>query len=265
MEPNRRPAPFILAASNHGTLIVNHNDYWAAGGESRPGLGRQILQAGCYDPEEIRSALSMLTLRREFFGAGVVAIDCGANIGVHTVEWARHMHDWGRVIAVEAQERIYYALAGNIAINNCFNASAIHAAAGAAAGRLRVPIPDYNKPASYGSLELRQGPHNEDIGQPVDYRPEYCAEVALITIDGLALPRLDFLKIDVEGMELEVLDGAIRSIEQFRPQMLIESIKTDKAALRALLDELDYAQFEVGINILAIHAADPSAKRIRVK
>jgi FkbM family methyltransferase len=265
MSRPRRPAPFILAACSHGTMIVNHNDYAIVGGEWRPGLGQQILRAGCYDPEEVGSALSLLTLRREFFGAGVVAVDCGANIGVHTVEWARHMHDWGRVIAIEAQERLYYALAGNIAINNCFNATAICAAVGAAAGRLRVPQPDYNKPASYGSLELRQHPHNEDIGQPVDYRPEHCREVDVITVDGLALKRLDFLKIDVEGMELEVLDGAMHSIERCRPQMLIESIKTDKAALSAVLKRLGYASFEVGINLLAIHATDPSAARIKVK
>jgi FkbM family methyltransferase len=51
-----------------------------------------------------------------------VAIDCGANIGTHTIEWAKKMTGWGAVIGIEAQERIFYALAGNIAINNCFNA-----------------------------------------------------------------------------------------------------------------------------------------------
>jgi FkbM family methyltransferase len=73
-------------------------------------------------------AAGLLTLRRQYYGDGVVAIDCGANIGVFTLEWARAMTGWGSVIAVEAQERIYYALAGNIAINNCFNARAVLAA-----------------------------------------------------------------------------------------------------------------------------------------
>ena len=45
----------------------------------------------------------------------------GANIGVHTVEWARHMYGWGNVIAIEAQERLYYSLCGNISLNNCLN------------------------------------------------------------------------------------------------------------------------------------------------
>ena len=100
---------------------------------------------------------------------------------------------------------------------------------------------------------------------PSARRPEHCRAVDVITVDGLLLERLDFLKIDVEGMELEVLDGAMRSIERCRPQMLIESIKTDKAALSAVLQRLGYASFEVGINLLAIHATDPSAARIKVK
>jgi FkbM family methyltransferase len=62
--------------------------------------------------------------RREFYGNGVVAIDCGANCGVHIIEWSRHMFGWGRVIAIEAQEKIYYALCGNIVINNCLNTKA---------------------------------------------------------------------------------------------------------------------------------------------
>ena len=47
-------------------------------------------------------------------GDGVVAVDGGANIGVHTIEWATAMTGWGSVIAIEPQERIYYALAGTL-------------------------------------------------------------------------------------------------------------------------------------------------------
>jgi hypothetical protein len=49
-------------------------------------------------------------LRRQYFKDGVVVIDCGANIGAHTIEWGKRMTGWGSVLAIEAQERIYYAL-----------------------------------------------------------------------------------------------------------------------------------------------------------
>ena len=80
--------------------------------------------------------------RREKHGDGVIAIDCGANIGVMTVEWARHMTGWGEVLAIEAQERIYDAPAGNICINNCFNARALHPAVGNTDGDIKIAQPD---------------------------------------------------------------------------------------------------------------------------
>src|SRR3954464_13718743 len=107
-----RPAPFVLIASNHGTMIVNRNDYEMVDDRRGFGVGFKIMNYSCHDPEEVDFVLTLLEFRRKNFGDGVVALDCGANIGVHTVEWARLMFEWGRVHAFEAQEKIFYALAG---------------------------------------------------------------------------------------------------------------------------------------------------------
>lgn len=259
-----RPLPFVLASSSHGALIVNRNDYRMVDETRGYGVGHQIFETSAFDPEEVGLVLHLLTMRREFFGDGVVAIDGGANIGVHTLEWAKHLHGWGRVIGVEAQERVFYALAGNVALNNCFNATVHHAALGASEGSLSIPRPDYLKPASFGSLELRQRAGNEFIGQAIDYTPAQGDTVRMITVDGLGLPRLDFLKLDIEGMELEAMEGAMQSIAAHKPQMLVEIIKTDAAALRRLLEQQGYHHFQVGINLIAIHASDPSLARIKV-
>jgi FkbM family methyltransferase len=263
MSAPKRPLPFVLVASGHGSLIVNRNDYRMIDAERGYGVGYDILNASLYKPDEVANALYLLTLRREFFGEGVVAIDCGANIGVHTIEWAKMMQGWGRVIAIEAQERIFYALAGNIALNNCFNASAIHGAVGAQTGTITVPQPDYCQPASFGSLELRQSAQNEFIGQTIDYRVENGSAIRLLTIDSLGLDRIDFLKIDVEGMELEAITGALGSIGRSRPQIFVETIKTDKQALTAMLDGLGYAHFQLGMNLLAVHRGDPALQKIK--
>lgn len=113
-----RKFAFVLAAAEHGTLIVNRFDHFAVNPQQTIGVGHQILNAGAYDPQEVAMALVLLDLRRHYFGDRAVAVDCGANIGVHTIEWAKKMTGWGSVIAIEAQERLYYALGGNIAINN---------------------------------------------------------------------------------------------------------------------------------------------------
>ena len=62
---------------------------------------------------------------------------------------------------------------------------------------------DYNLPSSYGSLELRKSSNTEDIGQPVSYDKSDTYEVPMITLDDAKLSQVDFIKIDVEGMEID--------------------------------------------------------------
>jgi FkbM family methyltransferase len=257
-----RKLAFILASTNQGTLILNRLDYRMVDANRGYGVGFSLLETGYHDQGEVNMAVELLARRRKYYGDGVVAIDCGANIGIHTIEWATAMTGWGSVLAIEAQERIYYALAGNIAINNCFNAIAVHGAVSSESGLLNIPNPDYLVPASFGSLELRQGSRNEFIGQRIDYT-ENTATVRKLALDEYNLPRLDVIKIDIEGMELEALEGAKESIQRCRPMMLIEKIKTDAGQLRQVLTGYGYEMFEVGINMLAIHSSDKALPEIK--
>ena len=252
---------FVMASSNHGTMIVNRFDYRMVGPDRGYGVGFQILETAAFDPTEVKIALELLAVRRKHHGDGVIAIDCGANIGVHTIEWASSMTGWGTVIAIEAQERIYYALAGNIAINNCFNALAVHAAVSSESGTMEIPNPNYFAPSSFGSLELRQRPNNEFIGQPIDYK-DNTVFIRKMTLDDLNLPRTDFIKIDIEGMEMEALEGARETIKKYRPILLIEKIKTDSRQLEQWLKDNGYQLMTLGINILAVHQSDESWKDI---
>ena len=258
-----RPIGFVLAASDYGPLIVNRFDYHNNKDGSGYGVGYEILGTSTYASDEVALVTGLLGVRRQHFGDGIVAIDCGANIGAHTIEWAKTMTGWGSVLAIEAQERIFYALAGNISINNCFNARAIHAAVGAQSGVIRVPTPDYLKPASFGSLELKQRATTEYIGQNIDYSNESTTPVTSITLDSLGLNRVDLLKIDVEGMEIETLTGAENLIRSFFPIMFVEWIKSPKEEIKNLLSRFNYAHFEVGINLLAIHNSDPTLGHVK--
>jgi len=252
----KRPVAFVLTSTNHGSMLVNRHDYrmTPAGGY---GVGYQLLETSAFDADEVGFVLQLLESRRRHFGDGLIAIDCGANVGVHTLEWARFMHGWGDVLAFEAQERIFYALAGNLTLNNCFNARAIWAAVGAVNGALRVPVPDYFVPSSFGSLEMRQGATTEFIGQAIDYSDAATQTVQMVAIDALNLPRLDLVKIDIEGMEMEALQGARDAIARLRPHLLIEKIKSNEAELIGFVSGLGYKVFPLGINILAVHESDP--------
>jgi FkbM family methyltransferase len=259
-----RKLAFVLAASNHGTMIINRLDYRMSGPDKGIGVGYQVLEAAAFDPIEVELALQLIEARKRLHGDGVVAIDGGANIGVHTIEWATAMTGWGSVIAIEAQERIYYALAGNIAINNCFNAIAMHAAISSEPGVMLIPTPDYLIPSSFGSLELKPRADTEFIGQPIDYSAGKTVAIQKMSIDALCLPRVDFIKLDVEGMELEALEGAQQTIERSRPIFLVESIKAGRERLRGFLSECGYKVVEAGINLLAIHKTDPVVNELQV-
>jgi FkbM family methyltransferase len=263
MQRGGRKLAFVLASTNHGTMIVNRLDYRMLNAERGYGVGWQLLEAASFDPNEVKLAVDLLAQRRKHYGDGVIAIDCGANIGVHTIEWATFMTGWGSVLSIEAQERIYYALAGNIAVNNCFNAFAVHAAVSSESGMLTIPTPNYLVPSSFGSLELRQRTGNEFIGQPIDYAQNTSA-IRKLALDEFNLPRLDLIKIDVEGMELETLEGGKETIKRTHPIMLIEKIKTDAGELQQWLTAQGYEIMEAGINMLAIHHSDKTLTEIRI-
>ena len=264
MQNIQRPLPFVLASTNTGAMIVNHldrneNAYGAYG------VGYQYLQTASFDALEVSNVIELLKLRRKYFKEGVFALDCGANIGAHTIPWAIATTNWGGGIAFEAQERIYYALAGNLALNNCFNFRALNVALGCPKKEgefLNIPRLDYTKASSFGSLELKFNEKREFIGQEIN-QEDNTQKVPLISIDSLNLERIDLIKLDVERMEMEVLEGGAKSIERFHPILLIEIIKSNQKEIQEFLQNLGYEIFAMGINILAIHKQDPCIKDIK--
>lgn len=252
----KQKVPFVLVSCDHGTVILNRLD-WRKLSETHNefGVGTDILVHGQFDFDLISMTGGMLAARREKHGPGVVALDCGANIGIYTLEWARMMTGWGSVIAFEPQERIYYALAGNVAINNLFNAKVLHKAVGDACAEISMPVPDYQLPGQYGGLSLKTG---ADIGQPLAQG----TSVEMLSIDSLALRRVDFIKIDVEGMELEVLDGARATILLDEPYLLVEWHITGKVPIEAFLDEICYDRVTVGMNLICAPKGDEFLPRL---
>lgn len=252
----RHKIPFVLASTKHGPMILSTLDWQNVGnGMVEMGPGSDILINGGYDVDMVDITTAMLQDRLQTHGAGVTALDCGANIGTYTVEWARLMDGWGQVIAWEPQERVFYVLAGNVALSNLFNVKVINGAVGRRCGVMKMPVPDYGVAGNYGGVTLRG---ENKIGQPITEH----TEVAVINIDAMQTNRVDFIKLDVEGMEVDALEGARETIKTHGPYILVEWHIAGADPIKHFLDSVSYDHVRCGMNMLCAPAGNAALARI---
>ena len=193
-------------------------------------------------------------------GPDSLVIDVGACFGTYTLALAKLLAPiGGRVMSFEPQMWLYQCMTGSLALNDISNVDSRPYAVGAASGIVTVPGLDYTKTASFGSLpilEFADDTSYGDIGQEVDH--ERSVQVPMIAIDDLHV-RPSLIKIDTEGMELEVLKGAEGTISRNRPVIYFEHIKSDKDALVAWVEARDYQTYVNGCD----YACLPREKRER--
>jgi len=167
---------------------------------------------------------------RQFVKKGHVVLDIGANVGAHTVFFGKKVGLKGEVHAFEPQRILYQMMCGNMSLNNIVRAYTYNAAVGAHNGSVRVPQITPWETYNYGRLNVE----DHDIGDPVE----------LMTVDSLNLPHVHFIKIDVEGMEEQVLQGAAQTIAQTRPVIYTENNPGPRAnAVIRLLHQMKYAMY----------------------
>ena len=167
---------------------------------------------------------------RRIVGAGDVVIEAGANIGAHTVLIGKTVGPQGAVLAFEPQRLVFQLLCANAALNSLMSTHCLQVALGAGTGKIVVPVIDPTRPANFGGLNIEGHAQGE--------------EVAVVRLDSYALPRLKLLKVEVEGMAQQVLEGARGLIEKFQPLLYVENDRSDKRdALIRYIDSLGYAMY----------------------
>ena len=158
--------------------------------------------------------------------SGDVVVEVGANIGTHTVFFAKAVGAEGRVLAIEPQRIVYQTLCANLALNSLTNVHGYAIALGAAPGFAQIPALDYHQLNNYGGVSLSQ----TAAGAQAATEHALGESVQIATLDSFALPQCRLLKIDVEGMELAVLKGATETIQRCQPLLYLENDRQDKAA-----------------------------------
>lgn len=161
---------------------------------------------------------------------GAVVIDVGANLGEWSVPLAKAVGPAGRLLSIEPNPVVADALAATLRINNLAQASV-----------LPVALSDVD---GVGHLSLTAG----DSGlSRLSAAATGAARVPLRSLDSViaehALMRVDFIKIDVEGHERQVLAGAADTLRRFRPALVFESgheTPDDRAAIAKTLEAAAY-------------------------
>jgi FkbM family methyltransferase len=155
---------------------------------------------------------------RRFLPEDGVFVDVGANQGELTLVAARRARR-GRVISFEPVPQWHERLAANVALNRFANVTLV-----------RAGVSDHEGEAEMFTSHdtSAQASFNEGLSsfQRSGYRDVPVGSFPLVTLDAWAaregLSRLDLLKVDVEGSERAVLEGAAATLEKFRPMVLLE-------------------------------------------
>jgi FkbM family methyltransferase len=206
-----------IVSARHGYFLANSYDEY---------VGLALIRYGEYGELEWQ-VLEQLVVP----GGNVVEV--GANIGSHTVSLAKKVGPAGRVIAVEPQRIIHQYLSANISLNMLDNVECHWAACGNETGEMIVPRLNYfaHERQNFGGLSLAVQGDGE--------------RVPVVRLDDIMKGRpAHLIKIDVEGMEADVLRGATNLIMTSRPVIYAENDRVDKSdELLTLLWSLNYRTY----------------------
>ena len=157
---------------------------------------RFIRESGRLDHDQ-----NMLPLLKEFIKNGDVVLDIGAFIGDHTIYYSKLVGDNGSVIAFEPNRDSFFCLEHNLKAYK--NVELINSAIG----------------KEYGFVRTVDVLGNIGMNFLI---PDNLGGIVIYSLNQMEIDRIDFIKIDVEGFELDVLIGGKETINKFKPTMLIE-------------------------------------------
>ncbi|MCI5196119.1 MAG: FkbM family methyltransferase [Candidatus Electrothrix sp. AW5] len=171
-------------------------------------IGNVLFFEGCFEEEEIDFVSDRLKLIDK-----PVILDIGANIGLHSLIWSFRFESRSEIYAFEPSKYTRDILKRNIKINKkCSNIKVIPLAVSNCCGTTFFFDADDNAYSSLKNTERK------------NIKEKY--KVDTITIDKFVadnnMKKIDFLKVDVEGFETEVIEGAKKCLSKFTPDVFIE-------------------------------------------
>jgi FkbM family methyltransferase len=201
----------------HGTFTYYTNDFW---------IGGALDVTGEYSEEEVQKLLSLIDKNS-------IVVEVGANIGSITVPMAKKA---AQLYAFEPQPDTFKLLEGNIAQNTLQGHTTV----------FPIALSDTEGEAAITAVDYDGIKINGGAASISDDAREGSIRVKTATLDDtfIELGRMDLLKIDVEGHEIEVLKGGTETIKRLRPLIYVENDRPEKSQeLIGKLFDLGYECF----------------------
>lgn len=177
---------------------------------------------------------------------GTEIVDIGANNAHFTIEFAHFVGDTGKVFAFEPQRVVFQQLCGNVFMNGLDNVYAYNVAIGKENGFIKVQNLDFYSEGdvNFGDSHVMSGSHGDNNIVP------------MWKLDDIEFNNLTIIKIDVQGFEPYVLEGAGVTIWKHRPYIFVEIEEeqlekygfTEQQLIKQI-EDMDYVvkRFQVGI------------------
>jgi FkbM family methyltransferase len=165
-------------------------------------------------------------------------IDVGAHVGRYSIMAAKRIGSLGRVIAIEAHPETFELLNKNIKLNGLANVTTINAVATSEKGKVKLFLPGQDSGLTvYNTIMINRAKPTENF-----------LEVEANTLDNIlseySMHRVNYLKIDVEGAELEVLKGAVNTLSSNKDLTLLIEVHGD-ANYEPVLEIFDQYKFQI--------------------
>jgi FkbM family methyltransferase len=190
----------VTVEGRHGRFLVNPHDVY---------IGQNLIHYGEYGEIEWQFI-------SRFIKTGNVVLDIGANVGGFAVPMANTVGSKGVVLAFEPQPAVFHLLSENARHNNLTQLLPFRMGLGAAKAQLETNLPDYGAQGNYGAVSFTK----QGAGLKVDIER---------LDDVFQQSQLSFMKIDIEGMELDALQGAQKTARRFRPIIYVENDRPEKS------------------------------------
>lgn len=150
----------------------------------------------------------------KYLRKNMVCLDIGANIGYYSTLYSKIIGKGGLVLAIEPSPLNFRYLKKNLEFQKFSNSKLYNCACGDKNGTVNFQVDTRTNKCKVVSKNIKPDSNTEIIAVPLRTINDIVEEIKV--------NRIDFLKIDVEGYEMKVLEGAWQSIRKFKPTIQIE-------------------------------------------